>query len=169
MLQAFSSKFCFLSGRCAAILFFKFNTTNTNLRWLAQVITSKTQRLRLCALMERNVDITECQSDLVPCKRMHFKLCGYALTTSVENPCHEQLSVANITMAMIVKSDPRQGKSGLSHTRWCRTENVTAAVATIVRDLSSTPCRYRCSGSCPTLASSSWRPRAESLWRAMHR
>ena len=98
MLQAFSSKIL-LPFRKVRSDFCNFNTTNTNLRWLAQIITSKTQRLRLCALMERNVDITEFQSDLVPFPRMHFKLCGYALTTSVENPCHEQLSVAKITMA----------------------------------------------------------------------
>merc|ERR1712224_677316 len=113
--------------------------TYTNLnRLLAQVISSLTASLRFDGAL--NVDITEFQTNLVPCPRIHFMMSSYAPVISAEKAYHEQLSVAEITMSvfepasMYVKCDPRHGKymaCCLMYRGDVVPKDVNAAVATI--------------------------------------
>ena len=89
--------------------------TYTNLnRLISQRVSSITASLRFDGAL--NVDLTEFQTDLVPCPHIHCPLATYAPVISAEKAYHEQLSVAEITSAcfepanQMVKCDPRHGK-----------------------------------------------------------
>merc|ERR1711871_462611 len=113
--------------------------TYTNLnRIIAQVISSLTASLRFDGAL--NVDVTEFQTNLVPCPRIHFMLSSYAPVISAEKAYHEQLSVAEITnscfepASMMAKCDPRHGKymaCCLMYRGDVVPKDVNAAVATI--------------------------------------
>ncbi|XP_027124392.1 tubulin alpha-1 chain-like [Coffea arabica] len=64
-------------------------------RLVSQVISSLTASLRFDGAL--NVDVTEFQTNLVPCPRIHFMHSSYAPVISAEKAHHEQLSVAEIT------------------------------------------------------------------------
>ena len=49
-----------------------------------------------------NVDITELQTNLMPQSSIYFMLSHYAFIISAEKAHHEQLSVAEITMSVLV-------------------------------------------------------------------
>ncbi|KAF6144754.1 hypothetical protein GIB67_016828 [Kingdonia uniflora] len=83
-------------------------------RLVSQVISSLTASLRFDGAL--NVDVTDFQTNLVPCPRIHFMLSSYPPVISAEKTYHEQLSVAEITnnafepSSMMAKCDPHHGK-----------------------------------------------------------
>eukprot|EP00069_Balaena_mysticetus_P005761 bmy_18217T0 len=83
-------------------------------RLISQRVSSITASLRFDGAL--NVDLTEFQTNLVPCPHIHCPLATYAPVISAEKAYHEQLSVAEITSAcfepanQMVKCDPRHGK-----------------------------------------------------------
>ncbi|CAC5411275.1 TUBA [Mytilus coruscus] len=90
--------------------------TYTNLnRLIAQNVNSITASLRFHGAL--NVDLTELQTNLVPCPRIHFPMVNYVPIISAEKTYHEQLSVAEVTNScfeptnQMVRCDPwhRQG------------------------------------------------------------
>lgn len=89
--------------------------TYTNLnRLLAQVVSCITASLRFEGSV--NVDLLECQTNLVPYPRIHFPLVTYAPLMPVSKVCHERLTTWQITHDcfnpdnQLVKCEPRHGK-----------------------------------------------------------
>lgn len=89
--------------------------TYTNLnRLLAQVVSCVTASLRFEGSV--NVDLLECQTNLVPYPRIHFPLVTYAPLIPISNVCHERITTRQITYDcfnpenQLVKCDPRHGK-----------------------------------------------------------
>jgi len=88
--------------------------TNVN-RLLSQIISSLTASLRFDGAL--NIDITEFQPNLVPYPRIHFMRSSYAPVILAEKAYYEQLSVAEVSMSVVVpssmyvKCDLRHGKS----------------------------------------------------------
>ncbi|ELV10875.1 Tubulin alpha-1C chain, partial [Tupaia chinensis] len=113
--------------------------TYTNLnRFIGQIVSSITAYLRFDGAL--NVYLTEFQTNLVPCPRIHFSLATYAPVISAEKAFHEQLSVTEINKAcfepanQMVKCDPRHGKymaCCLLYRGDVVPKDVNAAIATI--------------------------------------
>lgn len=139
---------------------------------IGQIVSSIIASLRFDGVL--NVDLTEFQTNLVPCPHIHFPLVTYAPVISAEKAYREQLSVAEITSVcfepanQMMKYAPHHGKYMASCPLYHDNvvpKDVNAATTTI-----KTKCSIQFVDWCPTgfKVGVNYQPPTSTCWKPDH-